>query len=44
VHLTEDQILALAPDESSKKSGKDLANPSKWITKGITEYRAYIPN
>lgn len=28
--LSEDQILSLAPDESSKKSGKELANPSKW--------------
>ena len=35
--LTEDQILSLAPDEASKKSGKDLANPSKWITKGVNE-------
>lgn len=35
--LTEDQILALAPDESSKKSGKDLANPSKWVSKGANE-------
>ncbi|MFN8253098.1 MAG: SWIM zinc finger family protein [Ferruginibacter sp.] len=35
--LTEDQILALAPDEASKKSGKDLANPSKWVSKGSNE-------
>jgi hypothetical protein len=27
----------LAPDESSKKSGKDLANSSKWISKGANE-------
>jgi hypothetical protein len=33
----EDQILAMAPDESSKKSGKDLANPSKWVTKGASD-------
>jgi hypothetical protein len=36
VNLTEDQILLLAPDEPSKKAGKDLANPSKWVTKGAT--------
>jgi hypothetical protein len=36
VNLTEDQILLLAPDEASKKAGKELANPSKWITKGST--------
>jgi hypothetical protein len=28
--FTEEQILSLAPDESSKKSGKELANASKW--------------
>jgi hypothetical protein len=32
--LTEDQILTLAPDEPSKKSGKDLAAPAKWVTRG----------
>jgi hypothetical protein len=37
VNLSEEQILTLAPDESSKKSGKDLANPSKWVTKGCNE-------
>lgn len=37
MNLTEDQILTLAPDESSKKSGKDLANPAKWVTRGINE-------
>lgn len=35
--LTEDQILTLAPDESSKKAGKDLANSSKWLTKGAND-------
>lgn len=34
MNLTEDQILTLAPDEASKKAGKDLANPAKWVTKG----------
>ncbi|MFT3705472.1 MAG: SWIM zinc finger family protein [Agriterribacter sp.] len=37
MNLTEEQILALAPDESSKKSGKDLANPSKWVSKGYND-------
>ncbi len=35
--LTEDQILTLAPDEASKKSGKDLANPAKWVSKGAND-------
>ena len=37
MNLSEDQILTLAPDESSKKSGKDLANPSKWLIRGMNE-------
>ncbi len=37
LNFTEDQILALAPDESSKKAGKDLSNPGKWVTKGVNE-------
>jgi hypothetical protein len=37
LNLSEEQILALAPDESSKKSGKDLANPSKWVTKAFND-------
>lgn len=37
MNLTEDQILTLAPDESSKKSGKDLANAAKWVSKGANE-------
>ncbi len=32
--FSEDQILTLAPDEASKKAGKDLANLSKWVSKG----------
>src|ERR1700733_4537643 len=35
--LTEDQIFALAPDEASKKAGRDLAVPTKWVSKGINE-------
>lgn len=37
MQLSEEQIFALAPDESSKKSGKDLANLSKWVSKGANE-------
>lgn len=37
VNLTEDQILTLAPDEPSKKAGKELANPSKWVTRGASQ-------
>ncbi|WP_341837540.1 SWIM zinc finger family protein [Chitinophaga pollutisoli] len=37
MQLTEDQILSLAPDESSRKSGRELANPSKWVSKGISD-------
>ena len=35
--LSEDQILALAPDEASKKAGLGLANPAKWVSKGANE-------
>lgn len=34
---TSAQILALAPDDSSAKSGRDLANPRKWVTMGVDE-------
>jgi hypothetical protein len=37
LNLSEDQILALAPDDSSRKSGKDLAAPAKWVSKGVNE-------
>ncbi len=37
MNFTEEQILALAPDDASKKSGKDLANPSKWVSKGANQ-------
>ncbi len=37
MQLSEDQILALAPDEPSKKAGKDLSTLSKWVSKGINE-------
>ena len=35
--FSEEQILALAPDEPSKKAGKDLAAPTKWVSKGGNE-------
>jgi len=35
--LSEEQILTLAPDESSKRSGKELANAAKWISKGASD-------
>lgn len=37
MQLSEEQILALAPDESSKRSGKDLANASKWVSKNFND-------
>lgn len=37
MNLTEEQILTLAPDEASKKSGKDLANAAKWVSAGANE-------
>lgn len=37
LQLTEEQVLALAPDESSKKAGKDLGNPARWVSKGANE-------
>ncbi|HEY9045765.1 MAG TPA: SWIM zinc finger family protein [Ohtaekwangia sp.] len=37
MNFSEEQILALAPDESSKKSGKELANASKWVKREVSE-------
>lgn len=37
MQLSEEQVLNLAPDESSKKAGKELSTPSKWVSKGISE-------
>jgi SWIM zinc finger len=37
LQLSEEQVLALAPDESSKKSGKELSNPGKWVSKGVND-------
>lgn len=37
MQLSEEQVFALAPDESSKKSGRELANPAKWVSKGVNE-------
>ena len=35
--FTEPEILSLAPDESSKKAGKELANPLKWVSVGAND-------
>ncbi|NML38607.1 SWIM zinc finger family protein [Chitinophaga sp. G-6-1-13] len=35
--LTEEQVLAMAPDESSRKAGKELAKPAKWVSTGFSE-------
>lgn len=37
MNFSEDQILSMAPDDSSKKSGKELANPAKWLKRHISE-------
>lgn len=37
MQLSEEQVLALAPDESSRKSGKELSSPAKWVSKGVNE-------
>jgi hypothetical protein len=37
MNFSEEQILSMAPDESSKKSGKELANPSKWVKREVSE-------
>ena len=36
-----EQVLALAPDASSVKSGKDLASPRKWKTLGLNDACAW---
>ncbi|WP_342644973.1 SWIM zinc finger family protein [Mucilaginibacter sp. CSA2-8R] len=36
MQLTEDQIFSLAPDEASKKAGRDLATPAKWVSLGVS--------
>lgn len=37
MNLTEEQILSLAPDESSKKAGLGLAGPAKWVSKSYSD-------
>ena len=37
MNFSEEQILSMAPDESSKKSGKELANVSKWVKHEVSE-------
>jgi hypothetical protein len=38
---TTEQVLALAPDASSAKAGKELANPRKWKTLGCDDAAAW---
>jgi hypothetical protein len=38
---TTEQILALAPDTSAAKAGRELANPRKWVTIGRNEQAAW---
>ena len=37
MNFSEEQILSMAPDESSRKAGKELANPSKWLNRSHSE-------
>jgi hypothetical protein len=37
MNFSEEQILSMAPDDSSKKSGKDLANAAKWVKKHLSD-------
>lgn len=37
MNLNEEQISALAPDDSSRKAGKELANASKWSNTTVNE-------
>lgn len=37
MQFTKEQVLALAPDESSQKAGKGLAEGSKWVTIGVSD-------
>lgn len=39
--LTDDQVLALAPDSSSAKAGQELASPHKWQELGANEKLAW---
>jgi hypothetical protein len=36
-HFSKQQVEQLAPDASSLKAGKDLANMAKWVTLGISD-------
>jgi hypothetical protein len=35
-NLTQNQILAMAPDASAAKAGQGLANPAKWVSLGCS--------
>lgn len=41
INLTGDQVLGMAPDAGSAKSGKELANVRKWVTLGATDTCAW---
>lgn len=41
VELSEEQVVSLAPDASSLKSGKDLANRSKWRLLAYNEHAVW---
>ncbi|MFT4025049.1 MAG: SWIM zinc finger family protein [Flavihumibacter sp.] len=41
MNLIEEQVLALAPDDASKKAGKDLASPARWVTRGRNKDAAW---
>jgi hypothetical protein len=39
--LTQEQIIALAPDPSSAKAGKELASARKWVSLGFNDRAAW---
>ena len=41
VEISVEQVMAMAPDASSAKSGKDLANPRKWVATGHDDDAAW---
>lgn len=37
MNISEEQILTLAPDDASRKAGRELAVPNKWVSKGFSD-------
>lgn len=37
--MTSDDVLKLAPDPASAKSGRELSNPKKWVSIGVDDSR-----